>query len=229
MSRQGTIDLIDDVEECLDTMKKSDKIKPVKIKSILENLRSALEYLANDTYDKYFPSTTLPRPLIYFPYGEQKHIDNFFIKKLKIETPDSSPMYAIFNSVQDIHTGEDWLNMMCTLTNDAKHRQPIPLKEDEVIKGIAVEAGGMGLIKVENSSNVVFSNNYVNGQKVEDFTFSNGNFKTSGTGIPLNITLTKEKKIKFHGVEYEVIPFLELCLNRIKEYIPRAYDALDTI
>ena len=118
---------------------------------------------------------------------------------------------------------------MCKLTNDAKHRQPIPLKEDEVIKGIAIEAGGFGFIKVENCSKVEFSNNYVNGQKLEDFTFKDGNFKTSGTGIPLNITLTKEKKIKFHGVEYEVIPFLELCLKRIKEYIPRAYDVLETI
>lgn len=106
-------------------------------------------------------------------------------------------MYAIFNAVQDIHTGENWLNMMCKLTNDAKHRQPIPLKEDEVIKGIAIEAGGFGLIKVDNCSKVEFSNNYVNGQKLEDFTFKDGNFKTSGTGIPLNITLTKEKKIKF--------------------------------
>lgn len=229
MSRQGTIDLIYEVEECLNIMKQSDTIKPVKIKSILENLRSTLEYLASDTYDKYSPSPTKHRPKINFPYNNQKYIDEFFIKKLKIKTPDSSPMYAIFNSVQDIHTGENWLNMMCKLTNDAKHRQPIPLKEDEVIKGIAVKAEGFGLIKVDNCSNVKFSNNYVNGQKLEDFTFNDGDFKTSGTGIPLNITLTKEKKIKFHGVEYEVIPFLELCLQRIKEYIPRAYDVLDKI
>lgn len=50
MSREGSLDLLQEVEENLDIMKQTQNIKSVKVKAILENLRSSLEYLANDTY-----------------------------------------------------------------------------------------------------------------------------------------------------------------------------------
>lgn len=229
MPREGTIDLLNDVEECLEAMKKTDQIKPVKIKSILENLRSALEYIANDTYDKYNSSGAFVRPKIYFPYGEQQYIDNFFIKKLQIRVPSSSPMYSVFCSVQKNHSGENWLEMMCDLTNDAKHRQPIPLKQDEVVKDITIEVGGFGLIKANGNANINFGNNFFNGHKLTDFTYKDGVLDNKNNGIPINIKMTKERKIRFHGVDYEVIPFLDLCHKNIRTLIINAYDVLDSI
>ena len=229
MAREGTVDLLNDVEECLDAMKKTDQIKPVKIKSILENLRSALEYLANDTYDRYIPSETIPRPKIYFPYGDQKIIDNFFLKKLQIRNPSSSPMYPVFNSIQTKCTGDNWLKMMCDLTNDAKHRNPIPLHEDEQVKQITVSADDFGLIKTNGTGDITFKNVTVYGKKLTDFTYKNGVLEVAGNGSPLNIEITKEKNIKFHGNEYEVIPFLELSLKRIRKFTEEAYDILGTL
>ncbi|MDT1878107.1 hypothetical protein FPK46_28610, partial [Acinetobacter baumannii] len=88
-----------------------------------------------------------------------------------------------------------------------KHRQPIPLKEDSSVKEISISAGGLGLVKAGASSSIVFENNYVDGKKIQDFTLKDGTLKKSGKGIPLNIVITEEKKIKFHGNDYEVIPF----------------------
>lgn len=80
MSREGSLDLLLEVEENLETMKKTQQIRPVKVKSMLEHLRSSLEYVANDAYDKYVSPVPSKRPKIFFPYGEQKFIDNFYTK-----------------------------------------------------------------------------------------------------------------------------------------------------
>lgn len=230
MSRQGTLELVQEVKENLEVMRKTQQIKPVKVKSILENLRSSLEYVANDTYDKYIDANSIKqRPDIYFPYGKQGFVNNFFTKTLNLNKPSTSPLYNIFNSIQDYHTGENWLVMMCNLTNEVKHRQPISLKEDDFIKKFSVSVGGAPLIYAENSTDISFKNNTVNGRKIEDFTLDNEGLNTFGNGQQLNIILTKDKKIRFHGVNYDVIPFIELCLDRIETFIIKAYDELDKI
>ena len=167
MSREGSLDLLQEVEENLDIMKQTQNIKSVKVKAILENLRSSLEYLANDTYDKYNETSPADkRPNIYFPYVKKTFVDNFFIKILKVNPPNSSPLYKVFTSIQDYHTGEKWLEMMCNLTNEVKHRQPIPLREDNSVKDISISVDGFGLIKAGSTANILLQNNYVNGKKL---------------------------------------------------------------
>ncbi|WP_323618074.1 hypothetical protein [Enterobacter hormaechei] len=227
MSREGSLDLLLEVEENLETMKKTQQIRPVKVKSMLEHLRSSLEYVANDAYDKYVSPVPSKRPKIFFPYGEQKFIDNFFTQKLKINPPSSSPLYEVFNSIQDFRTGEDTLTMMCNLTNEVKHRKPIPLEEESSVKDINVRIDGFGIFNVANPNRVVFKNNSINGQKLEDFTFENGKLERTGNGIPVNIVITEDKKIRFHGEDYEVVPFIELCLIRLRIFINEAYDVLE--
>lgn len=81
MSREGSLDLLQEVEENLDIMKQTQNIKSVKVKAILENLRSSLEYLANDTYDKYNDASPADkRPNIYFPYGKKPLLIIFLSK-----------------------------------------------------------------------------------------------------------------------------------------------------
>ncbi|CAH3633335.1 MULTISPECIES: hypothetical protein [Enterobacter cloacae complex] len=227
MSREGSLDLLLEVEENLETMKKTQQIRPVKVKSMLEHLRSSLEYVANDAYDKYVSPVPSKRPKIFFPYGEQKFIDNFFTQKLKINPPSSSPLYEVFNSIQDFRTGEDTLTMMCNLTNEVKHRKPIPLEEESSVKDINVRIDGFGIFNVANPNRVVFKNNSINGQKLEDFTFENGKLERTGNGIPVNIVITEDKKIRFHGEDYEVVPFIESCLIRLRIFINEAYDVLE--
>lgn len=229
MSREGSLELLLEVEENLKTMKQTQQIRPVKVKSMLEHLRSSLEYVANDTYEKCVTPQPPIRPNIYFPYGEQKFIDNFFKQKLNITPPSSSPLYEIFNSIQDFRTGDNSLTIMCNLTNEVKHRQPIPLQEEKAIKDIKVSIDGVGFISGDCSSQIVFKGNYVNGQRIEDFTFKNGKLDRSGNGMPVNILITEDKKIRFHGNDYEVIPFIESCITRFRIFINAAYDVLEKI
>ncbi|MDU4662342.1 MAG: hypothetical protein E6Y37_06995, partial [Enterobacter hormaechei] len=124
-------------------------------------------------------------------------------------------------------TGEDTLTMMCNLTNEVKHRKPIPLEEESSVKDINVRIDGFGIFNVANPNRVVFKNNSINGQKLEDFTFENGKLERTGNGIPVNIVITEDKKIRFHGEDYEVVPFIESCLIRLRIFINEAYDVLE--
>ncbi|HGH4719131.1 hypothetical protein [Enterobacter hormaechei] len=229
MPKDGSLDLLNEVEENLATMKEMQQIRPVKVKSILEHLRSSLEYVANDTYDKYVTPPPAKRPRIYFPYGDQSRIDKFFTRELNVNPPSSSPLYEIFNSIQDFRTGDNAFTMMCNLTNEVKHRKPIPLEEDSTIKDVSVNVEGLGLIKGDRNLIINFKGNYLNGERIEDFTYKNGILENIGNGIPVNIVITEEKKIRFHGIEYEVIPFIEICLKRIRAVVNEAYEALDDI
>lgn len=220
MPRVDTLELLNEVKENLEVMEASQNLKPVKIKSILEHLRSSLEYVANDTYDIYKPHTSSSRPKIYFPYGKREIIDKFFKTKIGINDLESSEIYHIYNSIQGYSTGEEWLNMMCKLTNDAKHRKPISLKE-EISSDITVSANGFNLLTASNVSTVIFKDITVDGVKYSDFHLENGVLNDAENGAPLNFTLTGDKKIKFHGEEYEVIPFLtkmpyrHLCIRKL--------------
>lgn len=227
MSRSGSLDLIDEVKDTLEVMKKNLQIKPVKVKSMLEHLRSALEYAANDVYDYHASTATELRPKIYFPYGNKNMVDDFFLKKLKVKQPNSSPLYETFLSIQDFHTGEVLLDMMCRLTNDAKHRKPISLQDDETIKDITVGIPGVDLVKVSGNASVTINEISIDGRKFSGFKLENGEVENFGNGALLNFVITKDKHIKFHGVEYEVIPFIEQCATKIERFINTTYDILE--
>lgn len=226
MNREGAIDLLNDVEDSLSLLKKNDCITPVKVKSMLEHMRSSLEYIANDIYDKECVRKDEKRPNIYFPFGKPVFVEKFFTKHLRLKSPNDSRLFDLITSLQDYHTGDNWLDMMCNLTNDAKHRKPISLEKEEITSRM-ISAGGVNLIQMTGNCSVLFEGNFVNGQKVQDFTYENGDFTTKGNGIAINITITKENKIRFHGHDYEVIPYIEKCLVKLKTFHTAAYELLE--
>lgn len=228
MNKDGALDLIREVKETLDLLKQPEDIKPVKIKSMLEHLRSALEYVTNDVYNELTPSSARIRnDKIYFPYNQKYNIDRFFQKKLQLFNYSENNIYKLFNSIQDYSTDTNELVMMCNLTNEAKHLKPIALDKEEKVSSVKISVDGLGLVSTDLNSNITFQNCTVNGKKLQDFTYSDGQLKTTGIGIPVNLTITKDKKIKFHGVEYEVVPFIERCLNKIEKFVLAVYEELE--
>lgn len=230
MNKDGALELIQEVKETLILLRKSDDIKPVKVKSMLEHLRSALEYLTHDVYNKLTPENKkIKGDKIYFPYNQRSTIDRFFQKKLQLLNFSENKIYKLFNSIQDYSTNTNELVMMCNLTNEAKHLKPIALDKEEHVSNVEISVDGIGLVSTDLSSNITFQNCTVNGKKMQDFTYSNGQLKTTGVGIPVNLTITKDKKIKFHGVEYEVVPFIEGCLNKIEKFVLDVYEELEKL
>ncbi|MGU0161055.1 hypothetical protein ACVXHB_16620 [Escherichia coli] len=106
--------------------------------------------------------------------------------------------------------------MMCNLTNEVKHRQPIPLREESSVKDLSVSVDGFGLITAGSSAKILFKNNHINGKKLEDFTFENGKLQRSGNGVPLNHSHYRREKNKIPWNDHEVIPFIESCLIKMK-------------
>lgn len=229
MSRNGSLELLTEVEETLHVMHVTQNIKSVKVKAMLEHLRSSLEYLANDIYDTYHPSSTRARPKVYFPFGKEIFVDNFFRKTLNISPPSSSPMYDVLSSIQCYRTGEVWLEIMCNLTNEVKHRKPISLEEKELVTGATINIMGSNLFHTDTTSTIIVEGLEVGGQKISDFKYEKGNFSKKNNGLPVNLILTKEKKIKFHGHDYDVVPFITECLTKLRIFINKSYDILESI
>ncbi|CAM7369159.1 MULTISPECIES: hypothetical protein [Enterobacter cloacae complex] len=232
MDRTGALDLLKEVEDTLQNLQKTQIIPPVKVKGMLEHLRSSLEYLASDTFDAHFPDFKGKRPRTHFPYQFPDRIDSFFTKTLNIRPPEKSPMLQVFHSIQDYSTGENWLNMMCNLTNEVKHRNPISLKNEEVVVQSALNIMGMNMVVFNGEMPnipITIKNVSVNGIKAPDVVLRDGKFIQGGDDPLVNIKITKENKIKFHGQEIEVIPYIQLCLDKLRKFINYAYDTLEKL
>ncbi|HCC8046659.1 TPA: hypothetical protein M8J25_003317 [Enterobacter cloacae] len=227
MARSETNDLIDEVESILSDLSDTGRITPIKVKSMLEHLRSSLEYLSNDIFTKYNPGKIAPDRL-YFPYGKKQFVDNYF-KKIGINTPSDSELYSTITSIQDYYTRENWLSMLCNLTNEVKHRGPIKLHNHETITEHKIFAGNHELVRATNvgSIKVSIGTIEINGKKTTNLKYDNGKLETSTSEIPINIVLTKNNKIKFHGLEYEVEPFIKSCAGNLRKMINKCYDILE--
>ncbi|QKJ51593.1 hypothetical protein G9396_15455 [Providencia rettgeri] len=230
MNRDGAIDLLNEVKEILENMKQSNDIKPVKIKASLEHLRSALEYVTNDTFDSVSPTRRTNRDNIYFPYGKRQFINDFFEKKLRLINFQSTRLYLLFNSIQDYTSDNDGLVMMCKLTNQIKHQKPANLNKEEVVTGASFSAAGFPIAKVEGiGSSLSIGKIVLNGEEYQGFSYNKGVVNFSDRGLPINMVLTKDKKIKFHGTEYEVIPFIDKCLIKVEDFVHAVYDELEKL
>lgn len=98
-------------------------IKKVVIKNTLENLRSILDYAAQDIKVelKRHNKNGVPDK-IYFPYGQR---ENHFKKSIKDNLPGLPKhlpvLHALIQDMQPFKCGDSWLVDLCGLTNDAKH------------------------------------------------------------------------------------------------------------
>lgn len=192
----------------IDKSIKNGELNKVLLKNTLENLRSTLDYLAKDilTKLKSSPSNNSLSEKVYFPYG-QKH--NHFKKSVQRNLPplkkDDPQIYDLLESIQPFKSKNNWVVDLCSLTNDAKHNS---LSKTETQKSTVVEQKGFA--RIEGGRNISMHNNYVNGVRQDDvFIDSNGGIsivKHSGTTI-----VTSNDRIKFHGKELEIIPFLTHC------------------
>ena len=99
----------------------------VPVKNVMENLRSALDYMAHDIYEVCCQpkraANGLPDPKnIYFPYGRTE--DDFKSRAGSslpgIDTA-SPPVYKLLVSIQPFTCGDDWLYQMCSILNEKKH------------------------------------------------------------------------------------------------------------
>jgi hypothetical protein len=99
----------------------------VPVKNVMENLRSALDYMAHDIYEACCQpvrkASGQPDPKrIYFPYGRtEADFKSGIGSSLPGLAAASPPIYSLLVSIQPFTTGNNWLYDLCSVLNGKKH------------------------------------------------------------------------------------------------------------
>jgi hypothetical protein len=225
--RKESIDeLLEEVKEIFQLISSYKKISRPKVKSILEHLRSSLEYAAQDINSKLVS----PKQKLYFPYGNNE-ID--FEKSIKRNLPNLinqfPEIYIEIKKIQNFKSGNDWLIKLCNLTNVTKHNNAIDVRHDEeIVKSVSIFAGGVNLAYIGgNCSNIRFTNTRINGKLMDDFIFDQGEIKITKKGdVSVNFKITKDRKIIVGEDQTDLLPFLEECIKNTEQFINDLYQLL---
>ncbi len=204
---------------------KSGTINKVALKNTLENLRSVLDYAAQDIRDKLkaLSRDKIPEK-VYFPYGQK---ENHFKKSVKRNLPNLSShmpsIYTLVHDMQPFKNGDPWLVDLCGLTNEVKHNN---LNKTENKKSITIHQGGMPLVNISPGTQLEMSGNLVNGVLQDDVLIDPDG---TTTVIPVSgqTLITENNKIQFHGKQIEVAPFLEICHKKLSELAGVLYMELE--
>lgn len=236
MSKADVGELLKDIEEQLNSLKKCKKITKVKLKSTLENLRSSLEYIAQDINS----ALSKPGKRIYFPYGDNKEkFEQSIDRNLQAIQSEYPTLYDCIEHLQPYkNNGDNWLVDMCRMTNDAKHKGLLEVKN----KGndhVLVDAAGIPLCEIINAGNVevllegnTFFSENDDGSETNLGTM--GKYHVEGTEVEVieeddfvSFSIVKEKKLVIDGeTPIEAIPFLEKCFNKISQFSTDVYAQL---
>ncbi len=109
----------------------------VQVKNMMENLRSALDYMAHDIYESFCKSIRLaagkPDPCnIYFPYAKSEQDFNSRINStLPGLQSQSSVVFNLLHSIQPFKCNNTWLYDLCSVLNKNKHERLVPQERKE--------------------------------------------------------------------------------------------------
>lgn len=202
--------------------KEIDYFLRIDIKNVMENLRSALDYMAKDIavniqgFGKWN----------YFPYGYSqmnfsKSTDKT-LKNLRIKRPD---IYSLIEAMQPHTCGNSWLPDLCCVVSSKKHDSLVPqvrtsqkiysigFRDNDPI--ISAPAGAIDAPPGAISINKI------------PITFN------TSTGIPqqtdeLKVAVITWVSYKFQNTNIEVYPLLMIALAKIKETSKKLYCILNT-
>jgi hypothetical protein len=130
----------------------------VQVKNLMENFRSALDYMANDIYDHSCQAPRaavgLPRPKVYFPYGRTEADVRSGVGRSLPNLETLSPdVYALLLGIQPFRSGDSWLYDLCVILNESKHDRLTPQERVET-QAHTVESQYGSVTTVVNSPSV---------------------------------------------------------------------------
>jgi hypothetical protein len=127
-------------EQCLHAQTIPSDLK-IDIKNLAGNLRSVLDYIANDIRDKYC-SPVKPKEQFYFPILSDVASFNAQCAKWYPSLQNSCPdLWAYLESIQPYHQGCEWLSHFNRLNNENKHESLVEQTRTET-KRIDVKFNG---------------------------------------------------------------------------------------
>jgi hypothetical protein len=125
----------------------------ISVKNLMENLRSALDYMAHDIYDscckQVRAANSKPAPRnIYFPYGST---DLSFMAGLGSSLPDlqnhNPAVYQLVESIQPFRSKDSWLYDLCSILNENKHdKLTAQVRSETETYSVASEYGSVSMV-----------------------------------------------------------------------------------
>ncbi|MCP1659881.1 hypothetical protein [Neisseria perflava] len=231
MRKNDIYEIFKEIEEGIVDLKKFNKISKVKFKSILENLRSILEYVAHDI------NMALSQPKdearLYFPYGESykkfKESTDRNLRNLDAEIPE---IYCLLESLQPHKDNNNWLVLMCEFTNQVKHKKLIDIHEKDE-NSVILSTGGMPIFEFINCSNVIVEGERIvledqNGTvtdfgKMGSYHISQDKVISQENNPNMSHIIIKGKKLILENKEIELIPFVDEYFYKIKKFSDEVY------
>ena len=204
----------------------------IDIKNYMENLRSALDYIAHDIYEQQIApsraSTGKSEPSkIYFPYGKT---ENDFKSRVGSSLPDlknvSPNLYNTLEEIQPYKVGDNWLIDFCSILNEKKHNKLTPQKKEEK-RGLNIDFGGA---KIQMGPGSSISGTGFIGTSTGRIHLQND--KISGDSPAQNIsgkvnqTIVRWISFKFADTGVEVLPLLKKAMVGIKGMSSDVYQIL---
>lgn len=237
MRKQGIDELLDDVKETISIIDREyertnedlsvKELLKIKIKHALEDMRSCLDYIANDIYDELIYVDGTKKIAIHFPYGKDensyKSMTGRYFKGLESK---NEKLYDAIISIQPFRCGSMWLYNLCKMTNTNKHEDLIGQKR---ITKAKLNIAGMGIAMFENFSgneNITFSGCNFNGIEQEDDIFiKNGKINAGNNEDIVDFKLNTE--FYFENTDINCIKLVKDSYLGISKLVDEVYKILN--
>lgn len=191
----------------------------IRLKNILENFRSALDYIAHDIQDRLKiidPYSKTPE-VFYFPYGRR---ENHFKKSVKKNFPTLDQhlpqLFKVLQDVQPFRSGDSWLVDLCELNNKGKHEQlqkPTPTKYARV--------NVPGILDIE-SKTIVVQDGHIGDTEVANLIVLDGQVVLNTTkGPPISVSFFD--KFILPGKEMDALDFISRVEKSIGKLVQQIY------
>lgn len=194
----------------------------IDVKNLLENLRSCLDYVANDIAENVL---ILPKgSKVYFPIVEPMKDIVSYRGSVNRNLPNlenvNNKLFVLIESFQPYHADKKWLADFATITNELKHIQLIPQKRTEQVM-ISSQNSSTGGRVSWNPNAVQFGNGvFINGAMVNPITQMPVN--------SLNNTVTKEIWVDFvfDNTNISALSLLNQSVAGVKNITTQIYELL---
>lgn len=109
----------------------------IDVKNVMENLRSCLDYMAQDIVENLIVPHRISSGLsdlkrVYFPYGKDKQSFDRSVSRNLPDVEAIAPIvHALIESIQPHSCGSTWLYDFCSILNENKHNSLSPQERKE--------------------------------------------------------------------------------------------------
>jgi hypothetical protein len=200
----------------------------VPVKNLMENLRSALDYMAHDIYEaccrgsRADAGVSAPKN-IYFPYGRTEQDFKSAIGKYlpRLEAYNRT-VYNLVLSIQPFSSGDNWLHDLCSILNEKKHDKLTPQVRSESETYTVESTQGSVTIPINNPNVKITSRPGAVRIFGVPAQFTERGIETAPSG-GLTHRRTKWIAFTFGGTDINVLSLLDKSIKGIRQLAEELY------